>query len=187
MVQPKDFLASGQEHLVYRLRKSLYVLKQAPPQWYKKFDDIIQSVGFSKSDEDHCLFTKTAQDGSPIFLIIYVDDMLRSGRHTGEITKLVRKLQLKFAMKDLGPARYILGMKISQKRNKRQLFLSQTDYIGHVLERFNMQSAKSASTPLPINLRLSQRDCLISGPDIASNSTMEKSRGSRNFRSARPL
>ena len=60
MVQPKDFLASGQEHLVYRLRKSLYVLKQAPPQWYKKFDDIIQSVGFSKSDEDHYFFTKTA-------------------------------------------------------------------------------------------------------------------------------
>ena len=28
-----------------------------------------------------------------------------------------------------------------------------------------MQSAKSASTPLPINLRLSQRDCPTSGPE----------------------
>ena len=37
--------------------------------------------------------------------------------------------------------------------SRRQLFLSQTDYIGRVLERFNMQSAKSASTPLPINLQ----------------------------------
>ena len=27
------------------------------------------------------------QDGSPIFLIIYVDDMLLSGRHTGELAK----------------------------------------------------------------------------------------------------
>ena len=91
-------MATVQEHLVCRLRKSLYVLKQAPQQWYKKFDDFIQSVGFSKSDEDHCLFTKIAQDGSPTFLIIYVDDMLLSGRHTKELTELVRTLRLKFAL-----------------------------------------------------------------------------------------
>ena len=52
-------------------------------------------------------------------------------------------------------------MKISQN----QFFLSQTDYIGHVLERFNMKSTKSASTSLPINLWLSQRDCSTSGPE----------------------
>ena len=67
-------------------------------------------------------------------------------------------------MKDLGSARHILGMKISRNRDKRQLFLSKTDYIGRVLERFNMQLAKSASTPLPIKLRLFERDC----PDIWS-------------------
>ena len=85
--------------------------------------------------------------------------MLLSGRHAGELTELVRKLWLKFSMKDLGPAKHILGMKISRHRDKRQLFLSQTEHIGRVLERFNMQSAKPASISLPINLRLSQRDC----------------------------
>ena len=75
--------------------------------------------------------------------------MLLSGRHAGELTELVRQLRLKFAMKDLGLARHILGMKISQNHNRRQLCLFGTDYIGHVLERFSMQSAKSASTPLP--------------------------------------
>ena len=57
-------------------------------------------------------------------LIIYVDDMLLSGRHTRVLTELVRKLRFKFAMKDLGPARHTLGMKISRHRLKRQLFLS---------------------------------------------------------------
>ena len=79
MEQLKSFVTSEQEHLVCRLRKNLYGLKEAPRQWYKKFDGFIQSVGFSKSDEDNCLFTKTTQDGSPFFLIIYVDDMLLSG------------------------------------------------------------------------------------------------------------
>ena len=57
MEQPKGFLATGQEHLVCRLRKSLYALKQAPRQWYKKFDDFIRSVGFSnnrKSTTGYC-------------------------------------------------------------------------------------------------------------------------------------
>ena len=88
-------------------------------QWYKKFDNFIQSVGFSKSDEDHCLFTKKTQDGSPVFLIIYVEDMLHSGQQAGEVTELVRKLRLKFGMKDVGLARHILGMKISRNRDRQ--------------------------------------------------------------------
>ena len=115
----------------------------------------MQLVNFSKSDEDHCLFTKTAQDGSLVFLNIYVDDKQLSGRHTRELTELVRKLPLKFAMKDLGPAWHILRTKISRNRAKR-LKPTTSDYIERVLECFNMQSAKSASTPLPIHLRLSK-------------------------------
>ena len=85
MEQPQGFASTGQEHLVCRLRKSLYGLKQAPRQWYWKFDDFVQSIGFLRSDEDHCLYSKDAPDGSPIFLILYVDDMLR---HSGELAEL---------------------------------------------------------------------------------------------------
>ena len=102
MEQPKGFIESDQ--VPYQLRKSLYRLKQAPKQWYKKFDNFIESIGFSKSDEDPCLFSKTTQDGSHFFLILYVDDMLLSDRHVGELADLVRQLRLKFAMKDLGSA-----------------------------------------------------------------------------------
>ena len=88
MEELKGFVASGQEHIICRLKKSLYGLKHTSRQWYKKFDDFIQPVGFSKSDEDHCLFIKTARDGSPIFLIIYVDDMLLFGRHSESSSNL---------------------------------------------------------------------------------------------------
>ena len=49
----------------------------------------------------------------------------------------------KFSVKDVGPTRHIMGMKISWIQNRQQLFLSQANYIGRVLERFKMQLAKS--------------------------------------------
>jgi hypothetical protein len=152
MEQPQGFASSGREHLVCRLRKSLYGLKQAPRQWYRKFDDFVRSIGFLRSDEDHCFYVKDTPDGSPVFLILYVDDMLLSGRHIGELAELRQQMLLKFAMKDLGPAHHILGMKITRNRQSRQLYLSQSDYIRRILERLSMHSARSATTPLPANL-----------------------------------
>ena len=116
-------------------------------------------ASFFNNNDGHCLFSKTTQDGSPIFLILYMEDMLLSHPHVGELTDLVRQLRLKFSIKDLSSAKHILGIRISRLQNQRQLFLSQTDYIRRVLECFNIQSAKSASTPLPISLQLPQRDC----------------------------
>jgi hypothetical protein len=114
--QPQGFALPG---LVWRLRKRLYGLKQATRQWYRMFDDFVRSIGLLRSDEDHCFYTKDAPDGSPIFLILYVDDVLLSGRHIGELVELRRHMLLKFAMKDLGPAHHILGMKITRTRHSR--------------------------------------------------------------------
>ena len=45
--------------------------------------------------------SQKTEDGSPIFLILYVDDMLLFSRYAGEFADLVQQLQLKFEMKDL--------------------------------------------------------------------------------------
>ena len=70
----------------------------------ESFDDFIQSIGCSRSDENHCLYSENARDGSPIVLILYVDDMLPFDQNAEEFADLVRQLPLKFAMKDLGSA-----------------------------------------------------------------------------------
>jgi hypothetical protein len=50
MVQPRDFAMKGKEHMGYRLRQSIYRLKQARRKWYLKFDETI-SFGFKENEE----------------------------------------------------------------------------------------------------------------------------------------
>uniref|UniRef100_A0A2N9H483 Integrase catalytic domain-containing protein n=1 Tax=Fagus sylvatica TaxID=28930 RepID=A0A2N9H483_FAGSY len=64
-----------------------------------------------------------------------------------------------FDMKDLGPARQILGMQILRDRKAKKLWLSQEKYIERVLERFNMKHAKLVSTPLGGHFKLSKKSC----------------------------
>jgi len=128
------------------LKKSLYGLKQAPRQWYKKFDSFMVEHGYDKTTSDHCVFVKKFSDGEFIILLLYVNDMLIAGRDTSKIDRLKEELSKSFAMKDLGPARQILGMKISRDRKNGRLWLSQESYIEKVLDRFNMSNAKPVSS-----------------------------------------
>ena len=72
-----------------------------------------------------------------------------------EINNLKTRLSAAFEMKDLGPAKQILGMKISRDRSAGTLNLSQELYIEKVLNRFRVNDAKPRTTPLANHFKLS--------------------------------
>ncbi|GJX48061.1 retrotransposon protein, putative, ty1-copia subclass [Tanacetum coccineum] len=61
-----------------------------------------------------------------------------------------------FAMKDLGDAAYILGIKIYQDRSKRLIGLCQSAYIEKILKRYSMENSKRGTIPMQEKLRLSK-------------------------------
>ncbi|KAI4323953.1 hypothetical protein L6164_023534 [Bauhinia variegata] len=148
MKQPERFTTEDEEDLVCKLKKSLYGFKQATRQWYKKFDSFMVDHGYTKTSSDHCVFMKKFFNGEFIILLLYVDDMLIIGHDTKKIGDLKKELSKPFAMKDLGSAKQILGMKIIHDRKNGKLWLSQQKYIEKVLEKFNMGNAKPVGTPL---------------------------------------
>ena len=85
--------------------------------------------------------------------------MLIVGRDTNKIEKWKRELRQSSAMKDLGLAKQILGMKITRDRVSKRLWLSQEQYIEKVLERFNMAKCKPVNTPLAGHFKLSSAQC----------------------------
>ncbi|KAH9751019.1 hypothetical protein KPL71_014114 [Citrus sinensis] len=73
-----------------------------------------------------------------------------------QIDLLKQQLRGEFEIKDLGPAKKILGMQPIRDRKSRSLFLTQEDYINKVLDKFEIRTAKPVQTPLPAHFR-----CLI--------------------------
>ena len=92
MQQPEGFVERGKEHLVCRLKKSLYGLKQVPRQWYRKFDSFMTDQGYHKMQADHCVFVKKFQGDDFLILLLYVDDMLIVGRDQAKIRMLKKTL-----------------------------------------------------------------------------------------------
>ena len=89
---------------------------------------------YTRSSFDHCVFFRKLQDGSFIYLLLYVDDMLIASRNQGEICRLKLQLSKEFEMKDLGEAKKILGMEISRDRQSGTLCLMMKT---HLSDKYN--------------------------------------------------
>jgi hypothetical protein len=147
MAQPKDFVVDGKEKMGCRLKKSIYGLKQASRQWYLKFDETVRKFGFKENKEDNCIYAKF-KNGKFIFLILYVDDILLASSDIDLLLETKKFLSLKFDMKDLGEASFVLGIEIHRERSKGVLGLSQKAYLEKVLKKYGMHASKP--TPAPI-------------------------------------
>jgi hypothetical protein len=73
--QPPGFKDEKKPNHVYKLKKALYDLKQAPRAWYERLRDFLLSKGFKMRKIDTTLFTKKL--GNDLFVLqIYVDNII---------------------------------------------------------------------------------------------------------------
>ncbi|GKB24792.1 retrotransposon protein, putative, ty1-copia subclass [Tanacetum coccineum] len=95
--------------------KAIYGLKQASRSWYLCFHEKVTQFGFFRSGDESCIYVKVS--GSVVvFLVLYMDDILLIGNDIPTLQSVKDWLGKCFAMKDLGDAAYILGIKIYRDR-----------------------------------------------------------------------
>ncbi|KAJ9561683.1 hypothetical protein OSB04_006843 [Centaurea solstitialis] len=147
MTQPEGFISKGQEHLVCKLKKSIYGLKQASRQWYLKFDEVMKKNDFIKNQVDQCIYLKLSGRNF-IKLVLYVDDILLASNNIDLLHESKRLLSRHFNMKDLGEASYLIGIEIHRDRTQGTLGLSKKAYIERMLVRYNMQHCSPSISPV---------------------------------------
>ena len=155
MQQPKGFIALGQEHMVCKLHRSIYGLKQASRSWNNRFDQVIKLYGFEKSLDEPCVYKKI-QGIVVVFLVLYVDDILLIGNSVKVLSDVKGYLKKQFDMKDLGEANYILGIKILRDRKNKVLALSQASYIDKIVTKFGMENSKRGLLPFRHGIHFSK-------------------------------
>jgi hypothetical protein len=148
--KPQGFEVEYRKTHVWRLKKALYSLKQAPRAWYGRIDSFLTSLGFTKSKVDPNLYFKVMND-EPVILLLYVDDLLLTGEEN-LITDCKKNLTVEFEMKYLGLMHYLLGLEFWKSPEK--IFLNQGKYSVEILKRFDMFECKAMNTPMETNMKL---------------------------------
>src|SRR6516165_5133589 len=155
MTQPEGFIVPENANKVCKLQRSIYGLKQASRSWNQRFDETVKGFDFIKEFDFVCVYKKVSRSALT-FLVLYVDDILLIGNDIPMLQSVKTWLSLKFSMKDLGEAAFILGIKIYRDRSKRLIGLSQSTYIDKVLKRFNMEQSKRGLLPISHGTSLSK-------------------------------
>jgi hypothetical protein len=148
---------AGAAGTVKKLHKSLYGLKQAGRKWYDALCRALADLGFRVSNADPGVFNAQVE-GNTLILAVHVDDCILTGSSGTLIARYKRELHAKYALTDLGPVHWLLGIKIIRDRAARTISLSQTSYIDTILSRFSLSSASPYSVPMSPSTSLSKQD-----------------------------
>ena len=158
MSQPIGFEEVGKDHMICKLQKSIYGLKQASRQWYLKFDEVVTANGFKENIVDPCIYMKV-NGIKYIFLVLYVYDILLATNDTNLLIETKQLLFSHFDMKDPREASFVLGIQILRDRPSGIVRLSQQTYIECILKMFNMQSCSYGKAPIVKGNRFSKGQC----------------------------
>ena len=146
--QPKGYAVydkSGKE-LVWKLRKSLYGLKQSGRNWNNVLHDTLVKQGYTQSEADPCLYM-LIQGESKVHVLVWVDDILVCSNDDKLLKCTKQMLSNSFKMKDLGTINKFLGIEFSVTEDG-SITMSQKEYAERVLERFKMCKCNPRSYPM---------------------------------------
>ncbi|GJU49406.1 putative RNA-directed DNA polymerase [Tanacetum coccineum] len=156
MKQPQGFIDPQQPNHVCFLHMSLYGLKQAPRAfWFKRLSKALFDLGFKGSKTDPSLFIYSRGD-TLLYILVYVDDIIVTGNNKGTIDNIICQLGSAFALKDLGPLNYFLGIEIVP--HVSGILLSQKKYILELLQSAGLSNCNPVSSPMVTSSSLSLDD-----------------------------
>ncbi|GJU61876.1 retrovirus-related pol polyprotein from transposon TNT 1-94 [Tanacetum coccineum] len=151
--QQEGFVDPDHPTHVYRLKKALYDLKQAPRAWYDTLSRFLLDNKFSEGAVDPTLFTR--KTGKHIHLVqIYVDDIIFASTDPKAYDIFSNETSSKFQMSMMGQMSFFLGLQVSQCPGG--IFINQSKFSLEILKKFRMDSCDPVDTPMVDRLKLDE-------------------------------
>jgi hypothetical protein len=129
---------------VLKAVKGLPGLKQSGRTWNRKITAFFEEHGLYSLPADHSVFVNKERT---LTVALYVDDLLLFASTVEGIQPLKQALSAAFEMKDLGEAKFVLGINITRDRATRTLVIDQEHYIRDMLEEHGLDSGRTVATP----------------------------------------
>jgi hypothetical protein len=129
---------------VWRMKKSIYGLKQAAACWYQKLLEELAKGQFY-STKDPSVFCSASKD---TVLASHIDNIICIARTKAACKRAWIMLEKPFNIHDLGNLDFYLGMRFICNRACRTMIVSQEQYFLDILGQFGMADVRPFSLPL---------------------------------------
>ncbi|CAI7928156.1 unnamed protein product [Closterium sp. NIES-54] len=139
----------------WSLRRPVYGLRQAPREWHDTLKTTLVALGLAPSTTDPLLFLRTDTSLPPLYILVYVDDLVFATVDTKALTLVKSELQKRHTWTNLGELHSNLGLQITRDRARRTITLTQSHMMHQVLQRFGFQFSSPQPSPLSTSHSLS--------------------------------
>ncbi|CAI7883068.1 unnamed protein product [Closterium sp. NIES-54] len=153
--RPPGFTGSFPSSTQWSLRRPVYGLRQAPREGHDTLRTTLAALGFAPSTADPSLFLRTDTLLPPLYILMYVDDLVFATADTAGLSHVKSELQKRHMCTDLGEMRSYLGLQITRERARRTITLTQSHMVQQVLQRFEFTYSSPQATPLSTRHSLS--------------------------------
>ncbi|CAI7801814.1 unnamed protein product, partial [Closterium sp. NIES-54] len=153
--RPPGFTRSFPPGTQWSLRRRVYGLCQAPREWHDTLRTTLAALGFAPSTTDPSLFLRTDTSLPPLYILVYVDDLVFAIADTAGLAHVKSEPQKRHTCTDLGELRGYLGLQITRDRAQRTVTLTQSHMVQQVLQRFDFTYSSPQATPLSTHHSLS--------------------------------
>lgn len=154
MKQPEGFIKKGEEHLVCKLRKSIYGTKQGSHDWQATLAEGYKEDGYVTSRADPCMRYRRVKEEYTL-TGTYGDDVFGGSSTGGGKGDAVSDLSKRWEAGEV-TSNVLLGMTIKQDAKSGSITISQQVYFEKMIEHFGFQKIQPRRTPLPPGLKVKE-------------------------------
>src|SRR6267142_3947825 len=123
-------------------------------------------LGFHVTKVDPGVFIACIQE-DVLILAVHVDDCVMTGSSPKLILLYKEKLHARYALTDLGPVSWLLGIQVMCNHETRTISLLQEAYIKAIVACFSLADMKAYSMLMVLSAQYSKHDSPVSVTDAA--------------------